>query len=479
MGFDALPNLFTGANPNLGSEEERWAVDHDPSRVAADPRNHTVYAPTDESDYAVWARAIANAMAATSSDFSHLTAEHGIPRWLVETCDLARVATLLRARKCIDEYGYAFWNEELNYCEDCDAYDCGCYEEQQGWDTTGAEDWKSAAQFASPKLLPDGLLQFTLASKNIPAYADAVIRGNTVSSDYSDQKQVNDVIHTPPVVSGPPDPLHTMIHAAVKSAAVAIETLLASESLDETYTYTEHEYDKLLASHTTERLALAAWAHLKHLFSAGPIKPPPTMAEDQEFDWEDPDTDARWGTMIMRDVTLSMPVKGGLRTKKWRLTDAGAYIRRPERQLTDGRLFGQTRRGKAPGSVLIDTSGSMHLTLEEIEEIMDLAPGVLIATYSGDDDIGYLTVVSKKGRRAKREDLHCGLYGNVIDGPALRWLAKQHAPRVWVSDGGVFGAGDAWSPKFKEECEAICSHYHITRMDSMQDLIIARARGAL
>jgi len=37
-------------------------------------------------------------------------------------------------------------------------------------------------------------------------------------------------------------------------------------------------------------------------------------------------------------------------------------------------------------------------------------------------------------------DRHSG-YGNVIDGPALQWLATQPERRIWVSDMHVFGVG--------------------------------------
>ena len=30
----------------------------------------------------------------------------------------------------------------------------------------------------------------------------------------------------------------------------------------------------------------------------------------------------------------------------------------------------------------------------------------------------------------------------MVDGPALRWLARQDRPRIWVSDGVVTGVGD-------------------------------------
>ena len=32
--------------------------------------------------------------------------------------------------------------------------------------------------------------------------------------------------------------------------------------------------------------------------------------------------------------------------------------------------------------------------------------------------------------------------GNIVDGPALDWLATQAEPRIWISDGAVTGIDD-------------------------------------
>jgi hypothetical protein len=57
-------------------------------------------------------------------------------------------------------------------------------------------------------------------------------------------------------------------------------------------------------------------------------------------------------------------------------------------------------------------------------------------------------------------------HGNVVDEPALRWLARQRAPRYWVSDGGVSGVGDRSSAGVQRRCAEICRVAEIRRFPS-------------
>ena len=87
------------------------------------------------------------------------------------------------------------------------------------------------------------------------------------------------------------------------------------------------------------------------------------------------------------------------------------------------------------GTILIDASGSMMFNGQDILEIMELLPAVTIAMYNGHYDKGQLRVIARNGKRVSEEYLntHSG-GGNVVDGPALEWLATMPARRIWVSD---------------------------------------------
>jgi hypothetical protein len=60
--------------------------------------------------------------------------------------------------------------------------------------------------------------------------------------------------------------------------------------------------------------------------------------------------------------------------------------------------------------------------------------------------------------------------GNVIDGPALQWLFRQEAPRIWVSDGFVTGRGDEAGMNLDEERDSIVSAARIKRIASLEAL---------
>src|SRR5947209_8372180 len=82
---------------------------------------------------------------------------------------------------------------------------------------------------------------------------------------------------------------------------------------------------------------------------------------------------------------------------------------------------------RAPGgSVLIDASGSMGLDVGDIWEIVELVAGATVAAYAGDGREGTLRILARGGRGVCQGDCAADLgSGNIIDGPALRWLARQ------------------------------------------------------
>ena len=128
-----------------------------------------------------------------------------------------------------------------------------------------------------------------------------------------------------------------------------------------------------------------------------------------------------------------------------RACDVGSVPRNIHRLMTDGRVFDIKRRA-AGGTVLIDASGSMHIDTEQITEMLETAPAAVVAMYSGSGDKGMLTIIAERGKIAtpeaiERQRVTVGA-GNIIDEPALAWLAKQAEPRLWVCDGIVTGKQD-------------------------------------
>ncbi|MHC4208199.1 MAG: hypothetical protein ACYSWT_00635 [Planctomycetota bacterium] len=176
------------------------------------------------------------------------------------------------------------------------------------------------------------------------------------------------------------------------------------------------------------------------------------------------------GRMEIAEAPLDVAcprVRGGART--WRPAAEGSVIRYLNRWCIDQAIFRRPARRRG-GSVLVDTSGSMSLDEAGVDRILRDAPSAtLVAIYSGSGRKGQLRIVARRGRRASPEHLKPFGGANVVDVPALAWLARQPAPRVWISDGHVTGVGDASSPAIKRRCTEICGRAAIRRVRKVED----------
>lgn len=183
----------------------------------------------------------------------------------------------------------------------------------------------------------------------------------------------------------------------------------------------------------------------------------------------------QWGEMEIQNVPLPLKLRGDP-SRKTRATDMGAVPRYLHRLPVDQRVFGRRRKHRRfQGTLLIDLSGSMSLSPEQVEEILQRWPAVTIGTYSGyGNGKGVLRIIAKKGRRCDHEYLGCPAGGtNEVDGPALDWLGKQRGPRVWISDGYVSGAGENFQPWFWLDAARKVNRHKIKRIEDVQDLLDA------
>jgi hypothetical protein len=182
-----------------------------------------------------------------------------------------------------------------------------------------------------------------------------------------------------------------------------------------------------------------------------------------------------WGKMKIETPPRAHRVAGYLGRRN-RATDEGTYPRFAHRLLVDGRIFKHYRRGRG-GSALIDASGSMSLASEDIQKILDAAPGCTVAVYSGNVRDGVLRVLAKEGREVEPNWIAAPAGGaNVVDGPALQWLSKQLKPRVWVSDGQVTGVNDRSSAVNQLECLCLTRQHQIVRRDKVEDAVLSLSR---
>lgn len=177
-----------------------------------------------------------------------------------------------------------------------------------------------------------------------------------------------------------------------------------------------------------------------------------------------------WGTMRIQEPELVADYQIKRRLRKLVATETGVAPGRLERILQDERVFYDLRRVKC-GTVLIDASGSMGVTPEDVYKLVLDAPAVTVAYYSGNYGGGDLVIVAKDGKLADKEAFekwHHG--GNIIDGPALQWLASQKGPRIWVSDGQVTGISDHQHGNLREQALKICIGAKISRIPDFESV---------
>lgn len=155
-------------------------------------------------------------------------------------------------------------------------------------------------------------------------------------------------------------------------------------------------------------------------------------------------------------------------TQRKRIAGFFGAFRNPLRTLIpafdgQGWAMKQKRQG---GTILLDQSGSMSISEDDLKRLLQDAPHATIAAYSSHADEGTVRIYAQKGKYASDCDSN-GMGANGIDGPALDWLAKQTMPRVWICDGGVTGVDDEPHPDLSMECARKCQEHGILRVDSI------------
>lgn len=188
-----------------------------------------------------------------------------------------------------------------------------------------------------------------------------------------------------------------------------------------------------------------------------------------------PDT---WANLVWGDTLLTAVSKGRLGKRRV----AMAYGRNPRRigrLYTDPqrRVFDHERRAKG-GIVLIDGSGSMSLTRQNILDILKVAPGATVAIYS-DMDEGHgqpnIHIIAKDGKCVEEKNMPAFGAGNGVDLPALEWAISERkskkTPVVWVTDGGVCVPNGGWDDSLATVCIKTAKKNNVVCVDHVEDAI--------
>ena len=197
-----------------------------------------------------------------------------------------------------------------------------------------------------------------------------------------------------------------------------------------------------------------------------------TNRELKEMIYSSTEGIGRWGAMKMHEPPLTVNLQGRLKGgRAYRPADYGYNPKYINRYCVDKKIFKQ-KMTQLGGTILIDASGSMSFSGEDILEIMQMLPAVTIAMYNGRNVTGNLRIIARNGKRVNQSylDRHSG-YGNVIDGPALEWLGTQPAKRIWVSDMHVFGAyGDSSGFNLLQDVYKTCKKFNIINLKDIEEV---------
>ncbi|MBW4077230.1 MAG: hypothetical protein HIU84_01680 [Acidobacteria bacterium] len=155
-----------------------------------------------------------------------------------------------------------------------------------------------------------------------------------------------------------------------------------------------------------------------------------------------------------------------LRTRaRYRPSVSGTVMRYPSRLLTDdARRAFASKRPSGGGVIIVDQSGSMDITADDLELLLTRAPNALIIGYSHKPgDSGATSNAWVLATRAGvASSPHKGNIGNGVDGPVLRWALDQRVARepvIWVTDGQVTDSNDHPCAQLSEECaHLVCAH---------------------
>lgn len=163
------------------------------------------------------------------------------------------------------------------------------------------------------------------------------------------------------------------------------------------------------------------------------------------------------------DVLKMNPRKRKKGTRR-RSAPEGAALGRVARLLLDGKIFkkGVVRGGyRGRGAIMVDLSGSMGWTEADVGALLDVLPESSIYGYCGNSGHGRLVLLADRGKTVDLKALTQWKRnqggGNEIDDSALRFLCRQAAPRIWISDAGVCASGCDTSYMYRKCNEAIAA----------------------
>lgn len=187
--------------------------------------------------------------------------------------------------------------------------------------------------------------------------------------------------------------------------------------------------------------------------------------------------DEAFAPLIIRKLPMPERVAGRLGRRRV-ATDIGTNPRRIHRHLTDPerRIFDRRVRGLG-AVILIDQSGSMHLSTDDLWDMIKSAPGATIIGYSHQPSSSGVpnTWVLAEGGHVVSE-VPVGNGGNGVDGPALTFALakrKKNEPFIWVCDGQVTSYSDGITKSGEVFCRNLVKKHNIHMVSTVKESVDA------
>ena len=187
------------------------------------------------------------------------------------------------------------------------------------------------------------------------------------------------------------------------------------------------------------------------------------------------DLQGEWEPLVVAKPELSVNHTGKL-GRRVIAADSGREPRYINRIVTDPerRIFSRKTRALG-GVVVIDCSGSMRLSEDDLDRLLKASSGATVLCYSG----GYnhptkpnVWVVARKGRMMRKLPEFPG--DNSVDGPAIVYASTLRdnggQPLIWVSDGYVTGINTGTGDeKLQKDMDYIKRRHRVIQVETVQE----------
>jgi len=180
-----------------------------------------------------------------------------------------------------------------------------------------------------------------------------------------------------------------------------------------------------------------------------------------------------WLPLRVKALPLTITIPGAIGRKRV-ASNMGRNPRRMHRMLTDPdrRVFDKFVKSSG-GVVLIDCSGSMSLSKDQVREMMEAAPGCTVMGYSTGYDGDNCFILADKGKMTAKLPRFRG--GNGNDRPALEYAVSRRinrkSPVIWVTDGLVYRPRGGSSVFDETECAILAQKNNVHMEYSPKDAI--------